>query len=258
MTSRQDATLPAFQNSLWDCSTPEQLHTLATRYPNEPLFVDKGYAEWFMSRRNVTKASEHALKPLALNISEDNPFFHDVLDANAIGQCIYILFITTYQGQSFRSTHSSEQGLSFWGKLFCLGYCYLSQSMLMLAQDPSRHMFEQAEARAFLTMKFLGTKYDATMPCAAVNDMVAHDYLLTGAAYAQAGYPDDRDTWTKRALDFVNGNPPNPIFPTTEDELPSASHRGGSQINEFLTTINGAFLSGDLKYSQEQLISASL
>jgi len=172
------------------------------------------------------EAAQHAVGPAVLGLQYPNDYYDDVLDANAVGQCIFFLFETSYNRVPFHDI----DGLSTWGKLFCLAYCYLSRTIQMLHGVTDRQMFETYEARALLTMNYLGSHFNVLFPRVLWSEMVAHDCLTTGTMYESAGYPEDGNKWRSRAIRFIDGKQPLRL---QSESLETMAKKGAKTAFEF-------------------------
>jgi hypothetical protein len=230
MKSRQDDLTGNLQQRMWQLQSYEDVQRLFRSCPSDPIFVDKLIAEWCFGHSMKEEAAAHCIKPVIHGLKYPNPFYEDVLDANAIGQCIYFLFQTCYADQRFHVLFPPDRGLSVWGKLFCLGYCYLSKSIDLLETDPTRVCFEPYEARAFFTMSLLSSRFDPFLPYMVLTEMTAFDCLRTGATYRRLGYAEDYDTWRAKAEDFVNENEPGRL---DCDSLDTLARKGQDTMRSF-------------------------
>ncbi len=220
--------LAGFQQKIWQLRSYKDVQQLFRACPSEPLLVDKLTAEWCFAFGLKDEAAKHCIQPIVHGLKHPNPFYDDVLDANSIGQCIYLLFNTRYTGQPFHRMF--PPGLDVWGKLFCLAYCYLSKSIDLLEKDTSRVLFEPYEARAVLTMKFLSPCFDPSIPYMMLTEMAACDCLRTAEIYQRLGYGEDYDKWVAMAEAFANKNEPGRL---DSEPLQALARKGQDTMRGF-------------------------
>lgn len=242
-----------FLQRLNGCQEYSEVANLADSFSLKPFYVDEGCSIWCLARGLNDKAIKHAINPIVAGVSTPDLFYDNLIDVNAISQCITYLFEVLYQGSPFYGQYLNDPvptGINTWGKLFCNAYCYLSRTIFLAQNFQDYQTLNAHEARALLTIGHLISRYDLTFPCGKCSEMIAYDLLKTKEQYVLHRHSHAVSDWESIANQFIREKEPNRLQIESLEEI---AKKGENSTGDFYGTLEEKFKSKQYVCTREEM-----